>query len=134
MKDLICLCMTFALFNLNIVWAHDDHHSPAVTLDMHKELLDVPGKEAIMLTVDYKPGEVEVKHKHDAHCFVYVLEGSIVMAVKGGAEQTLLPGQTFYEGPNDIHTVGRNASKTQPAKFLVIMLKDKGKPPVIAVE
>lgn len=134
MKSLICLCMSLALFNLNVVWAHDGHHGPAVTLDMHKELLDIPGKEAIMLTVDYKPGEVEVKHKHDAHCFVYVLEGSIVMGVKDGPEQTLLPGQTFYEGPNDIHTVGRNASKTESAKFLVIMFKDKGKPPVMPVE
>lgn len=134
MKFLICLFVSFVLFNLNEAWAHDDHHGPAFTVEMHKELLDMAGKEVIMLTVDYKPGEVEVKHRHDAYCFVYVLEGSIVMAVKGGSEQTLLPGQTFYEGPNDIHTVGRNASKIEPAKFLVIMVKEKGKPAAIPVE
>jgi quercetin dioxygenase-like cupin family protein len=87
-----------------------------------------------MLTVDFPPGAVDPLHRHDAHGFIYVLEGSIVMGVKGGREQTLGPGQTFYEGPHDVHTVGRNASKTQPAKFVVFLLKDKGKPAVIPVK
>lgn len=104
---------------------------PKVTELMTKALSDAPGKEVLMITVDYAPGGADPVHRHDAHGFIYVLEGSIVMGVKGGKEQTLTAGQTFYEGPQDLHTVGRNASKTKPAKFLVFLLKDKGKPPVI---
>ncbi|ALK96091.1 cupin [Massilia sp. WF1] len=114
--------------------AHAAAPGPAVTALMNKALEDYPGKEVLMLTVDFPPGAVDPLHRHDAHGFVYVLEGSIVMAVKGGKEQTLTPGQTFYEGPHDVHTVGRNASKTKPAKFLVFLLKDKGKPAVIPVK
>jgi len=92
---------------------------------MAKDLSDLPGKEGLMITVDYAPGAADPVHRHHAHAFVYVLEGSIVMQVKGGKEVTLTAGQSFYEGPNDIHTVGRNASSTQPAKFLVLLLKKK---------
>lgn len=107
---------------------------PLVTALMSKDLANVPGKEVLMITVDYAPGAFDPVHRHDAHGFIYVLEGSIVMGVKGGKEVTLKPGDTFYEGPDDLHTVGRNASKTKPAKFLVFLLKDKGKPPVILVK
>ncbi len=96
-----------------------------------KELSDYPGKEALMITVTYPPGSVDPVHRHHAHAFIYVLEGSIVMQVKGGKEVTLTPGQTFYEGPNDVHTVGRNASQTEPAKFIVLLLKDKGAPVLV---
>jgi len=96
-----------------------------VTPLMAKDLSDLPGKEGLMITVDYAPGAADPVHRHRAHGFIYVLEGSIVMQVKGGKEVTLTPGQTFYEGPNDIHTVGRNASTTQPAKFLVLLIKRK---------
>ena len=105
-----------------------------VTPLMSKDLADFPGKEATMITVVYPPGSKDTIHRHNAHAFVYVLERSIVMQVKGGKEVTLTPGQTFYEGPNDIHTVGRNASTTQPAKFVVFLLKDKGAPVVIPVK
>jgi quercetin dioxygenase-like cupin family protein len=91
-----------------------------------KELADIPGKEALMITVEYAPGAVDPVHRHDAHAFIYVLEGSIVMGVQGGKEVTLTPGQTFYEGPTDVHTVGRNASATEPAKFLVLFVKRPG--------
>jgi quercetin dioxygenase-like cupin family protein len=94
---------------------------------MTKPLPEYPGKEALMISVEYPPGAVDPVHRHDAHAFVYVVEGSIVMQVKGGKEVTLKPGDTFYEGPDDIHTVGRNASTTKPAKFIVLLLKDKGK-------
>ncbi|MEM5383060.1 cupin domain-containing protein [Paraburkholderia phymatum] len=99
-----------------------------VTPVMTQPLDDYPGKEALMITVEYPPGSVDPVHRHYAHGFIYVLEGSIVMQVKGGKEVTLKPGQSFYEGPNDVHTVGRNASQTQPAKFLVVFLKNKGAP------
>jgi quercetin dioxygenase-like cupin family protein len=100
---------------------------PAVVTElMLKDLTDIPGKEMLMITVDYPPGAAEAVHRHDAHAFIYVLQGSIIMQVRGGKEVTLGRGQTFYEGPNDIHTVGRNASTTEPAKFLVILLKKKG--------
>jgi quercetin dioxygenase-like cupin family protein len=101
---------------------------------MLKDLPDVPGREGLMLLVDYPPGCVEHIHRHDANAYVYVLEGEIVMGVKGGTEVTLKPGQTFYEGPNDIHTVGRNASQTKPAKFVVVLVKKKGVDAVLPVE
>lgn len=93
-----------------------------------KDLKELPGKEVSMITVEYHPGATDPIHRHNAHAFVYVLEGSIVMQVKGGKEVTLTPGQTFYEGPDDVHVVGRNASSTKPAKFLVFFIKDKGAP------
>ena len=104
-----------------------------VTPLMSKDLADLPGKEGLMITVVYPPGASDPIHRHNAHAFVYVLEGSIVMQVKGGKEITLGPGQTFYEGPNDIHTVGRNASSTKPAKFVVFLVKDKGAPVLVPV-
>ncbi|MGF6754390.1 cupin domain-containing protein [Paraburkholderia sp. GAS42] len=111
--------------------AYAEAPAAIVTPLMTKPLDDYPGKEALMITVTYPPGSVDPVHRHHAHAFVYVLEGSIVMQVKGGKEVTLTPGQTFYEGPNDIHTVGRNASQTQPAKFIVLLLKDKGAPVLV---
>jgi quercetin dioxygenase-like cupin family protein len=104
-----------------------------VTPVMSKDLADFPGKEGLMISVVYPPGASDSIHRHNAHAFVYVLEGSVVMQVKGGKEVTLTPGQSFYEGPNDIHTVGRNASTTKPAKFIVVLLKDKGAPVVVPV-
>jgi quercetin dioxygenase-like cupin family protein len=99
-----------------------------VTQLFQKDLVDFPGKEGVMITVEYPPGSVDPIHRHNAHAFIYVLEGSIVMQVRGGKEVTLTPGQTFYEGPDDVHTVGRNASKTKPAKFVAVFVKDKGAP------
>jgi len=101
---------------------------------MSKDLKDFPGKEGTMITVEYPPGGTDQVHRHNAHAFVYVLEGSVVMQLKGGKEVTLKPGDTFYEGPSDIHVVGRNASKTQPAKFIVVLLKDKGAPVLVPVK
>ncbi|WP_442679266.1 cupin domain-containing protein [Sphingomonas sp. ASY06-1R] len=101
----------------------------AVVVDlMNKALADYPGKEAVMISVTYPPGAVDPIHRHDAHAFLYVLEGSIMMGVRGGKTVTLKPGQTFYEGPHDVHTIGRNASATKPAKFLVVLLKKRGDP------
>ena len=102
----------------------------AVTELTSKDLPEFPGKEVLMITVEYPPGSVDPIHRHNAHAFVYVLEGSIIMQVKGGKEVTLTPGQTFYEGPNDVHVVGKNASSTKPAKFVVFFVKDKGAPVV----
>lgn len=102
-----------------------------VTELMSKDLTELPGKEVLMITVDYPPGSVDPIHRHNARAFVYVLEGSIVMQVKGGKVVTLTPGQTFYEGPDDVHTVGRNASSTKPAKFVVFFIKDKGAPVLV---
>src|ERR1700710_2772174 len=100
---------------------------------MSKDLPENPGREALMITVEHAPGGSSASHQHNAHAFVYVLEGSVVMQVKGGKEVTLTPGQSFYEGPSDIHTVGRNASTTKPAKFIVVLLKDKGAPVLLPV-
>ena len=95
---------------------------------MSKDLTECPTKEGVMITVEYPPGHSDEIHRHNAYAFVYVLEGSVVMQVRGGKELTLTPGQTFYEGPNDIHLIGRNVSKTRPAKFVVFFVKTKGAP------
>jgi len=101
---------------------------------MSKALADIPDKEGLMITVEYPPGGADPVHRHNAQAFVYVLEGSVVMQVKGGKEVTLTPGQTFYEGPDDVHVVGRNASTTKPAKMLVFLVKAKGTPILVPIE
>lgn len=101
---------------------------PIVHPLMQKDVPDAPEKELVMIAVDYPPGTVEHVHRHNAQALVYVVDGSVIMRVRGGKQVTLTPGQTFYEGPNDIHTVGRNASATKPAKFVVVLLKKKDAP------
>ena len=105
-----------------------------VTSLMSKDLPENPGKEMLMLLVEHAPGGSSPIHRHHAHALVYVLEGSVVMQVKWGEQVTLTPGQTFYEGPDDVHVVDRNASSTQPATFLVVLIKDKGAPALVPVE
>jgi quercetin dioxygenase-like cupin family protein len=105
-----------------------------ITPLMSKEFANIAGKEGLMITVEYAPGASSPKHRHDAHTFVYVLEGSIVMQAEGGQPVTLGPGETFYETPTDIHAVSKNASATKPAKFLVFLVKDKGVPPVLPAQ
>ena len=113
--------------------AHADPSAPLMTRD----LAGIPGKEAVVLTVEVGPGQASKPHRHDANVFVYMLEGSLTMQVKGGPSVTLHPGDTYYENPKDIHTVSQNASRTEPARFLVFIVKDKGAPvtrPVTAEE
>jgi quercetin dioxygenase-like cupin family protein len=107
---------------------------PKVTSLMSKDLPEHPGKEVLTITVEHAPGGSSPSHRHNAHAFVYVLEGSVVMQLKGGKEVTLTVGQTFYEGPNDVHVVDRNASSTKPAKFVVFMIKGKGAPALVPAE
>jgi quercetin dioxygenase-like cupin family protein len=132
LKKLAALfCTTAAVITAQHAYAA---HDALVKPLLEKPFNNLPGNEGVMLMVEYPPGAVDPVHRHDAHGFIYVLEGSIVMQVKGGKEQTLTPGQTFYEGPEDIHTVGRNASATKPAKFLVFLVKDAKKPVLIPVK
>lgn len=105
-----------------------------VTPLMSRDLAGDQSKEVSMIVVDYPPGASDPVHTHRAQALVYVLEGSVVMQVKGGPEVTLGPGQTFYEGPNDVHVIGRNASRTSAARFLVVLVKDKGAPPFVPVK
>ena len=105
-----------------------------VTELMSKDLPESPGKELLVIKVEHAPGGSNPAHRHNAHAILYVLEGSVVMQVKGGKEVTLTPGQAFYEGPNDIHLVDRNASSTAPAKFVVFLVKDKGAPALLPVQ
>ena len=111
--------------------------APAEAADVKElfaiDLADYPGKEGLMIEVSYPPGARDMAHRHNAHAFVYVLEGQIVMQVKGQPAVTLKAGQTFYEGPSDVHVVGRNASNTEPARFVVVLLKAKGAPVVTPV-
>src|SRR5262245_5796643 len=110
--------------------SHGNDTAPEATVRslMSKDLAGDPAREISMIAIEYPPGSVDPVHTHHAQALVYVLEGTIVMQVKGGTAVTLAPGQTFYEGPDDVHIVGRNASQTAPAKFLVFLVKDKGAP------
>jgi quercetin dioxygenase-like cupin family protein len=128
MKITAALMMSLSLMGGTLL-AQDAKITPLLS----KDLLGLPGKEISMITVEYAPGGVDPVHTHDAQAFVYVLEGSIVMQVKGGEPVTLTPGQTFYEGPDDVHIVGRNTSQTAPAKFVVFFVKDKGAPILVPV-
>jgi quercetin dioxygenase-like cupin family protein len=121
-RALLLVCLSFA--------AAPALASPeaAVTPLLAKDLPELQGKEGVMILVEYPPGASDPIHRHNAHAFVYVLEGSIVMQLRNAAEVTLSPGQTYYEGPNDVHTVGRNASDTRPAKFVVFFVKNQGAP------
>lgn len=127
-KSIYCIVVALLLFAGSAVAAEQQAPAAVVSSMLTKALNDYPGKEVLMITVDYPPGAVDPVHRHNAHAFVYVLEGSIVMGVRGGKTVTLMPGQTFYEGPDDVHTIGRNASLTKPAKFIVFLIKDAGAP------
>ena len=128
MKAIASIAATLMLSCLMVAQPAAAAPEASVTPLRTEPLREYPGKEVQMIVVDYPPGAVDPVHRHDAHAFVYVLEGSIVMGVKGGKEVTLKPGETFHEGPDDIHTVGRNASSTQPARFVVFLIKNKGAP------
>jgi quercetin dioxygenase-like cupin family protein len=134
MKEATMTTKLVALVLLSLMTGTAMAQEPKVTSLMSKDLPESPGKEALLMTVEHAPGGSSPVHRHNAHAMVYVLEGSVVMQVKGGKEVTLTPGQTFYEGPNDIHIVDRNASSTQPAKFLVVIIKDKGAPALVPVK
>jgi quercetin dioxygenase-like cupin family protein len=125
--------LLFVLVNL-VIGTLAAQQQPEVKPVMSKDLTDISGKEVAMITVQFPPGGTDPIHRHNAHGFIYVLEGSVVMQVKGGREVTLTPGQTFYEGPGDVHTVGRNASTTKPAKILAFLVKDKGAPLVLPAD
>lgn len=129
----LALCL-FPMLALLLVPEPAAAQQPEVTPLMSKDLPELPGKEVTMITVVYPPGGKDPIHRHDAHGFIYVLEGSIVMQVKGGKQVTLTPGQTWYEGPDDVHVVGRNASSTKPARFVVFLIKGKGAPILTPVE
>lgn len=120
----------FASLMLAAFAANAEQLPPPVEVQtlMTKTLADYPGQETVVIEVTYPPGGGDPVHRHDAHGFVYVLKGSIVMGVRGSEPVTLKAGQTFYEKPQDIHTVGRNASATEPAKFLVFLLKKEDAP------
>ena len=128
--------MTIAKVILCLAWLSGSlvAQEAKVTELMLKDFSNLPGKEGLMITVEYPPGSSDPIHRHNAHAFVYVVEGTIIMQLKGGKEVTLTPGQTFYEGPDDIHVIGRNASKTKSAKFVVFLVKDKGAPVVVPVK
>jgi len=123
-----------ALALLGLITGTATAQEAKVTSLMSKDLPDIPGKEMLMIIVEHAPGGSNPAHRHNAHAILYVLEGSVVMQVKGGKQVTLTPGQSFYEGPDDIHVVDRNASSTKPAKFVVVLIKDKGAPALIPVK
>jgi quercetin dioxygenase-like cupin family protein len=128
---IVCILIAAAFGVGSAMAATSEPKEAKVTELISKDLPECPGKEGLMITVEYPPGSVDPIHRHNAHGFIYVLEGSIVMQVRGGKEVTLTPGQTFYEGPEDVHVVGRNASLTKPAKFVVFFVKDKGAPVLV---
>jgi len=127
---LVSLCLVSLCLRAGTLRAQQ----PTVTSLMSQALTDMAGKEGLMITVEYAPGGSDPIHRHNAHAFLYVMEGAVVMQVQGGQQVTLTAGQTFYEGPNDVHIVGRNASSTQPAKFLVFLVKPQGAPVLVPVQ
>jgi quercetin dioxygenase-like cupin family protein len=127
-------CTTLLLVLASLVVDAAVGQQAKVTSLLSKDLKEIPGREGLMIVVEYPPGGSDPIHRHNAHAFVYVLEGSIVMQVKGGKKVTLTPGETFYESPDDEHVVGRNASSTQPAKFVVFLVKDKGAPVLLPIK
>jgi quercetin dioxygenase-like cupin family protein len=129
MNTLMTTCFALSLAIVPVLSAAAPPSSKVKVL-MTQALADMPGKEGMMLEVTLPPGGADNVHRHDAHVFVYMLEGSAVMQVQGGKSVTLKPGQTFYESPSDIHVVGKNASGSKPAKFLAVFVKDANKPPV----
>ena len=129
----LTLALAF-LMSSTLITANSLMAQEVITPLISKDMTDLPGKEALMYTVEFPPGFSSPIHRHNAHVFVYVLEGSVVMQVKGGKEVALTGGQTFYEGPNDVHVVSRNSSSTKPAKFLVFLAKDKGAPLLVLVK
>jgi quercetin dioxygenase-like cupin family protein len=124
MKTFIKLVVCLIWLSSGLLKAQEAKITPLLS----KDLADIPGREALMITVEYPPGSSDPVHRHNAHGFIYVLEGTVVMQVKGGKQVILNPGQTFYEGPDDVHIIGRNASQTKPTKFVVFLIKDKGAP------
>ena len=128
LRALLLVCLPF--YAIPALASPDALVTPLVA----KDLSELKGKEGVMILVEYPPGGSDPIHRHDAHAFVYVLEGSIIMQVRDAPEVTLSPGQTYYEGPNDVHIVGRNASDTHPAKFVVFLVKNKGAPILVPVK
>ena len=118
-------------FSSAIAFSSANSQIGKVTRLMTKDLPDLPGKEGMVETVDFAPGEVSQPHRHNADLFVYVLEGSVITQVKGSSPQTVHAGEVFYESPTDLHIVSRNASETEPAKLLVFYVKAKGAPPSV---
>jgi quercetin dioxygenase-like cupin family protein len=127
---LLAFLITSSLITSSMLMAQKSVTPPmareTITPLITKDLAGFPGEQALMYTVDFPPGFSSPIHRHNAQVFVYVLEGSVVMQVRGQKELTLVPGQSFYEDPNDIHVVSRNASSTKPAKFLVVLINKKG--------
>jgi quercetin dioxygenase-like cupin family protein len=105
-----------------------------VTPLMSKDIAGFAGKESVVIAVEYPPGHKDQIHRHNAQSFVYVVQGSVIMQVRGGPQVTLRPGQTFYEGPDDVHVVGRNASRTKSAKILVFLIKNKDAPVLVPAD
>ena len=132
--SLVVLCLMTGTLMAQQPAANNKAPQASVTSLTSKDLPEFPGKEVLMILVEYPPGSVDPVHRHNANAFIYVLEGSIIMQVKGGKEVTVTPGQTFYEGPDDVHVVGRNASSTKPAKFVVFFIKDKGAPVLVPAQ
>lgn len=133
-KEMTMTAKLVALVLLGLTAGTAMAQEPKVTPLMSKDLAEYPGKEALMITVEHAPGGSSSIHRHNAHAFVYVLEGSVVMQLKGDKEVTLTTGQSFYEGPDDVHVVDRNASTTMPAKFVVVLIKSKGAPALVPVQ
>ena len=97
---------------------------------LQRDLPDVDVKDWSITAVEltYAPGESSAAHRHPGITIVYVLEGEIRSQVGEGPETTYRAGQMFLEAPNQLHGVSRNASDSQPAKFLAMLLAPKGKP------
>lgn len=103
--------------------AHDAEHSAEkVTVLDQQAMLNAPGLKAMVLTVDYLPGQASIAHSHAGSAFAYVLEGEVISQVNDGKAVTYKQGQTWYEPAGSKHYVSKNASTSKPAKLLVYIL------------
>jgi len=76
--------------------------------------------------IRYEPGATTAAHRHPGITIVYVLEGAVVSKVGIGPEKTYNEGEMFMETPGELHAISRNASATKPARFLAILMAEKG--------
>ena len=135
MKVLRLLAAPLAVLALSVsasAFAHDP--SEKVTILQDEALKNVPGKKALMIEVDYKPGQSSIAHKHEGTAMAYVISGTIISQVKGGKAITYKAGEYWYEPAGSEHLVSKNANATQPAKLLVFMVLSPDEKVLIPLE
>jgi quercetin dioxygenase-like cupin family protein len=108
----------------------------SVAANFSHAIPNIPGKSLVAVVVTYPPGGATPAHHHAGSAFIYgyVLSGAIQSQVEGEPVKTLTAGQSFYETPGAHHVVSRNASATEPARFLAVFVVDTNDAPLTTVD